>query len=115
MRFTLAVMSLSFKMWEESMSTYITAMNWTEHGLREINHSPERLDAAKALAKQLGGEMKQFFMTMGEYDMVAISEFPDDKAAGQFMLRLSMAGAVRGKTLKAFPETEYREIMKSLG
>jgi uncharacterized protein with GYD domain len=97
------------------MPTYIAVLNWTDHGAREVKNSPQRLDAAKALAKQLGGEMKQFFMTMGEYDMVAISEFPDDNVVAQFMLRLTMAGAVRGKTLKAFPEPEYREIMKALG
>jgi len=90
-------------------------MNWTDQGAREVKNSPQRLDVAKALAKQLGGEMKQFYMTMGEYDMVAIIEFPDDNVAAQFMLRLTMAGAVRGKTLKAFPEPEYREIMKALG
>jgi len=97
------------------MPTYISVMNWTDHGLREVKNSPQRLDAAKALAKQMGGEFLHFYMTMGEYDMVGIFDFPSDAIAAQYILRLASAGALRGKTLKAFPEPEYREIMKSLG
>src|SRR6185369_9298654 len=36
-----------------------------------------RSTAKKAL-KELGGEFKLFFLTMGDYDMVAIYEAPDD-------------------------------------
>ena len=97
------------------MSVYIVVMNWTETGRREVKHSPERLDAAKALAKHMGGELKQFFLTMGEYDMVTILDFPDDRTTEQYILRLAMAGALTGKAMKAFPEHEYREIIKSLG
>jgi uncharacterized protein with GYD domain len=35
--------------------------------------------------------------------------------AARFTLLLGMPGAVRTKTLKAFPEAAYREIIASLG
>jgi uncharacterized protein with GYD domain len=97
------------------MPTYISLMNWTDQGVREVKNSPQRLDAAKALAVRLGGEFKHFYMTMGEYDMVSITEFPDDATAARFALLVAMAGTLKGKTSKAFPEPEYREVMKSLG
>ena len=33
-----------------------------------------RLDTAKRALKDMGGEFKPFFFTMGDYDMVAISK-----------------------------------------
>jgi uncharacterized protein with GYD domain len=97
------------------MPTYISLMNWTDQGVREVKNSPQRLDAAKALAKRFGGEFKQFYLTMGEYDMVAITEFPNDATAARFALLVGSSGTLKGETLKAFPEPEYREIMTSLG
>lgn len=97
------------------MQTYIGLANWTDHGIQEIKNSPQRLDSAKAVAKQFDGDILHFYMTMGKCDMVVISEFPDDAAAAKFVLHLSKGGAVRMKTLKAFTEAEYREIMSALG
>jgi uncharacterized protein with GYD domain len=51
---------------------------------------------------------------MGDYDIVAIYEAPDDAVAARFNLRLGMLGNVRTRTLKAFPEAAYREIINSL-
>jgi hypothetical protein len=42
-------------------------------------------------------------------------EAPDDAVAPRFSLLLGTLGSVRTKTLKAFPEAAYREIIASLG
>jgi uncharacterized protein with GYD domain len=97
------------------MATYIMLANWTDQGIRSVKDSPNRLDAAKKALKDLGGDFKSFFMTMGEYDMVAIYEAPDDAAGAKFALQLAKQGNVRTKTLKAFPETDYRKIIGSVG
>ena len=73
------------------------------------------LDAAKKLLADMGGEMKQFYMVMGEFDFVGICEAPDDAVMARYVLLLGGLGFVRTKTLKAFPETAYREIIRSLG
>jgi uncharacterized protein with GYD domain len=96
------------------MSTYILLAHWTEQGIRTVKDSPKRLDAAKAAVKALGGEIKSFFMTMGKYDFVVIYEAPDDAAAARFTLTTAQGGNLRSQTLKAFSETEYREIIGSL-
>ena len=96
------------------MSTYIGLVNYTEQGIRTIKGSSRRLNAAKKLAKDLGGSIKQFFLTMGAYDIVVVLDFPDDAAAAKFALALGSLGNVRTMTLKAFPEPEYRKILHSL-
>lgn len=96
------------------MTTYIMLANWTEQGARHLRDSPTRLDAAKKALGDMGGEFKAFFMTMGEYDLVAVYEAPDDAVAARFCLQLAMLGNIRTRTLKAFPEAAYREIVRSV-
>ncbi|QEL21272.1 GYD domain-containing protein [Bosea sp. F3-2] len=96
------------------MTTYIMLANWTDQGARNVNASPNRLDAAKQALKDMGGEFKAFFMTMGKYDMVIVCEAPDDAVQARFALQLAMLGNVRTQTLKAFPEAAYREIIRSV-
>lgn len=96
------------------MTTYIMLVNWTETGIRNVKESPQRLDAAKKLLKDMGGDMKSFYLTMGEYDMIAVYEAPDDAVAARFAFQLGQLGNIRTRTLKAFPEAAYREIINSL-
>lgn len=98
-----------------AMTTYIVLINWTELGARNVRESPKRLDAAKKLLGEMGGSFKSFYLTMGECDMVAIVEAPDDAVLARFALLLSSGGNVKTRTMKAFPEFAYREIISSLG
>lgn len=97
------------------MPTYIMMGNWTDSGAKTSTESPKRLDAAKKALKEMGGEFKSFYLTMGEYDLLGVYEAPDDAVAARFTIMLGMNGHLRTKTLKAFPEAAYREIMASLG
>jgi uncharacterized protein with GYD domain len=97
------------------MTTYVMLASWTDQGMRSVKDSAKRLDTAKKALKAMDGEFKSFFMTMGDYDMVAIYEAPDDAVAARFNLQLGMLGNIRTRTLKAFPEAAYREIISSLG
>jgi uncharacterized protein with GYD domain len=97
------------------MPTYIMLANWTDQGARQVRDSPKRVDSAKRQLAEMGGEFKSFYMTMGEYDLVVVYEAPDDAVAARFTLLLGQLGAVRTKTMKAFPEGAYRQIVASLG
>lgn len=97
------------------MTTYIMLAKWTDKGMQNVKDSPRRLDAVKKALKDMDGEFRAFFLTMGKYDIVAVYEAPDDAVAARFNLELGMLGNVRTQTLKAFPEAAYREIISSLG
>lgn len=96
------------------MTIYIMLANWTEQGAKNVRDSPRRLDAAKRALEEVGGRFQSFFMTMGDYDMVALYEAPDDAVAARFTLQMAQQGNIRTRTLKAFPEAAYREIVASL-
>lgn len=96
------------------MTTYIMLLNWTEQGAKNLRESPKRLDAARKSLEEMGGSIKEFYLTMGETDLVAVCEAPDDAVMARFTLALGMSGNVRSRTMKAFPETAYRELIGSL-
>ena len=97
------------------MPTYISLMTYTDKGIHAVRVSPRRLDAAKAMLEEMGGTFRDFFMTMGQHDLVLIYEAPDDAISARFQLLLGAQGNVRTVTMKAFPEAAYREIIASLG
>jgi len=97
------------------MSTYIMLANWTDQGIRSIDDSTRRWDAAKKLLEEMGGRVKDFYIAMGEYDLIVLYEAPDDAIAARFTLMLGKLGNLRTKTLKTFNEHAYREIVNSLG
>lgn len=97
------------------MPAYVILANWTDQGARQVRESPKRLDAAKKALVEMGGEFKSVYMTLGDYDLVVTYEAPDDAVAARFSLLLGQLGSVRTRTLKAFPEAAYREIINSLG
>jgi uncharacterized protein with GYD domain len=96
------------------MTTYILLINWTDQGIRNVKDSAKRLDAARNMLGGMGGSFEKFYLTMGEYDMVAVCEAPDDRVMARFTLSLATGGNVRTKTMKAFSEVNYRDIIASL-
>ena len=96
------------------MATYISLIKLTHQGVTSIKDGPARLDAGKETFKSFGSELKAFYLTMGRYDIVAISEAPDDAAAAKMALAIGSAGNVTTETLRAFTEDEYRDIVAAL-
>ena len=74
------------------MARYIMLANWTDQGVKNVKDSANRLDAARALAKKIGCEMREFYMTVGAHDMVVIAEAPDDETFAKFTLTLGNGG-----------------------
>lgn len=96
------------------MPTYMSLINWTEQGIRNIKESPKRLEAAKKSLKDMGGEVKAFYMLQGSYDAVLILEAPNDAEMGKFLLKIGSAGNVRTTTMRAYSEAEYRKIIEGV-
>jgi uncharacterized protein with GYD domain len=96
------------------MPHYVSLLRYTQQGAAKIKESPKRLDAAKKAAEAAKGKITAWYLTMGKYDAVIISEFPDDESAARFLLSTGSLGNVTTQTLKAFSEAEYRKIVDSL-
>ena len=96
------------------MAKYIVLVSWTEQGIKAVKDSPARADKVRQMGQGLGVKMEQLFLVMGDCDMVAVVDAPDDAAMAKFALNIGMAGHVRTRTMRAFTEDEYRSILGSL-
>ncbi len=96
------------------MTTYVCLANWTQKGIESVKESPDRLDAAREAFEEQGVTLRDFYMTVGQYDFVMTLEATDDVALAKSLLAVAQVGNVRTTTLRAFPEDEYREIIGSL-
>jgi uncharacterized protein with GYD domain len=96
------------------MSTYICLAQWTQKGIENVRESPARLDAAREEWEKDGVTIRDFYMTMGQYDLVFVVDAPDDAALAKVLLAQASKGGLRTTTLCAFSETEYRAVIRSL-
>ena len=97
------------------MATYVSLITWTEKGAAGFRDTVDRAEAGKALAGTFGGALKEIYWTLGSYDIVVVSEAPDDESATAFALALASQGNVRTTTMRAFSADEMRAIIAKAG
>ena len=96
------------------MATYIALTTFTDQGIRNVKDSTKRADAVKEAAKKFGVTAKEFYWTLGSYDLVAIFDAPDDVSMTALGLAIGSAGNVRTQTLRAFSRDEMNGILAKL-
>jgi uncharacterized protein with GYD domain len=96
------------------MPTYVSMLRYTQQGISSVKNAPARIDAAKEAYRKAGGELKAIYLTLGQYDLVAIAEMPNDEAVARMALSLGVQGNIRSETMRAFTEAEFKKIAGSL-
>jgi len=96
------------------MPTYVRLLKFTAKGAGQIKGGPGRLQDAEKRAKQQGGEIKAFYLTMGQYNAVVIVEAPNDEAAVAGSMSAAQLGFIRAETMRAFTEDEYKKLVSTL-
>ena len=75
---------------------------------------PGRIDAARQLAKSLGGDLKEVYLAMGQFDLAAFIEAPNDEVVAKVLLATAQRGTVSTQTIRLFSEAEYRKLVAEL-
>jgi uncharacterized protein with GYD domain len=77
------------------MAFYLVQVSYKDTATKSLIIRPQtRDDVISKTCKSLGGTLHSFFFAFGEYDVVAIAEFPDNAAAAAFALGTASKGAV---------------------
>ena len=95
------------------MATYVSLLNFTDQGIRNIKDSPDRYGTFKAMAEKLGVTVKGCYYTVGRYDMVVIVEGPDE-AVTTALLKAGATGNVRSESLRGFTVDETKRLIGNL-
>ena len=96
------------------MPTFILTLNWTNQGIRAVKDAPKRSQAAKELAKKLGVEVKQVYLTSGEHDLLLLVESSNGDNVAKFALATASLGNVRTRTARAWSEAEFTKLVAEL-
>jgi uncharacterized protein with GYD domain len=96
------------------MPMYITFLNYTQQGIKDIKNAPNRVAAARRDIEAARGKIHAFYLTMGRYDAVTVIEAASDEAAAANALAVGAQGNVRTTTMRAFTEEEMAVIVGGL-
>ena len=96
------------------MAMYISLVQFTDQGIRNVKDTVKRGEAAIAEAKKMGMKITEEFWTMGAYDVVVLFDAPDDATMSAFALKVGSMGNVKSQTLRAFRKQEMEGILAKL-
>ena len=93
------------------MAKYISLLQFTDQGIRNVKDSIKRAAAATAEAEKMGAKVTDAFWTMGAYDVVLLLDAPDDETVSAFSLKVGSLGNVKSQTMRAFRREEMESIL----
>jgi uncharacterized protein with GYD domain len=94
------------------MPVYVSLVKFTEQGIITMKEQGiPRSDAVQRNVESLGGRLLDAYYCLGEYDVVAILEFPNNKAAMKAAVLNSSLGHIKITTMPAVSRNEWRELL----
>ena len=96
------------------MPMFILSLSWTDQGIRSVKEAPKRAQASRELAKKLGIDIKEVYLTSGDADLLAIVDTPNGDNVAKFALALGAQGNVRTRTARAWPQSEFQKLISEL-
>jgi uncharacterized protein with GYD domain len=93
---------------------YVSLIQFTDQGIRNIKDTTKRYKAAMAEAEKMGMQIVQPLWTMGAYDVVVLLEAPDDETMSAFTLKIGSMGSVKTHTMRAFTTDEMEKILAKI-
>ena len=96
------------------MVRYLTLVEFTEKGLRDVAQSPERASQFRASVETAGGRVVSLYWAIGQFDGCIVFEAPDEKTATRLLLSLGRQGNVRTRSMRLFDENEFASIVGKL-
>lgn len=99
------------------MGHYLIQAAYTPEAWATMSKNPQdRGELVRPAVEALGGRLESFYMAFGEYDIVAIAEFPSNEDAAAFAIGVAGAGALRSyKTTPLMAASEAIEAMRRSG
>ena len=95
------------------MATFISLLNFTDQGIRNVKDSPDRYEEFRKMAEEKGVRFISVYWTVGHYDVVAILE-GSEEAVTAALLKLGTLGNVRSETLRGYSAEEMKNLINTM-
>ncbi len=96
------------------MVVAIILVKLTRDGKTNIKDAPKRVEGARKAVESFGGKWIDIYATLGAYDYVAITEFPDVEKVLATAAAVSATGTVELETLIGVGESSWKDIVEML-
>jgi uncharacterized protein with GYD domain len=97
----------------KDMAHYLVQVAYTPEAWAAMVKTPQdRSEAVEGPIKKLGGKMERFWMSFGEFDVVAVVDMPSDVAAAAFAIAIAAGGACRN--VKTTPLLSTKDGIEAL-
>jgi uncharacterized protein with GYD domain len=99
------------------MPIFITQGRYSRDAIKGMIANPEdRAEAARKLFEAAGGKLLAYYVTLGEYDLMTICEFPDHQSASASILAAVASGGVTDmKTTTAMTTADAKQVFAAAG
>jgi uncharacterized protein with GYD domain len=95
------------------MAINVSLVNYTDQGIRNIQDAPQRARAFRELCKQQGIQVREMLWTTGPYDMVVITEGPEE-ALSAALLSVAKLGNLRTQSLRAMDQETFQRVLEKV-
>lgn len=96
------------------MAHYVLLVDFTDQGAKAAKDTVKRAEAFRQMAEKSGVKVHQLLWTLGQHDVVAVAEAPDDNTATALSLSIASLGNVRTQTMRAFDAEEMKKILAKM-
>jgi len=77
------------------MAYYMLQWRFAPENLKSLVRNPDsRVDAVRLGVESFGGRLHQYFFAFGDYDGMAVCEFPDQETCTAFLMMVASKGGV---------------------
>jgi uncharacterized protein with GYD domain len=94
------------------MARYIIISTLTDEGAKTLKKNPGRVKEVNSELKDLGLDVLDQYVVLGNFDFLSIVEADDEAAISRAIVELLSRGSIRTVTYMAIPMNEFIESLK---
>jgi uncharacterized protein with GYD domain len=95
------------------MPHYLLQVAYSRDGWEALVKNPQdRIEAVRPAIERLGGKIKSAWFAFGDYDVVVISEMPDNVSAAAIAMAVAAGGAC--KSVNTTPLMSTQEAVEAM-
>jgi uncharacterized protein with GYD domain len=95
------------------MARYLMQVAYTPEAWATLVQNPQnRMDAVRPVVERLGGKIEGAWMAFGDYDVIVVTQMPDNVSAAAFSIAATAGGAL--KACKTTPLLDFEEGVEAM-
>ena len=96
------------------MATFVVLAKWTEKTFGALKDAPAAAAEMKKIVSDMGGQIKAWYLLMGQYDEMCILEAPNAETVAKILIPLGAKYGAKTETLQAFSEAEALALFSGM-